>query len=93
MVKEVRATLVMNRCGRYLRFDQLDPPTVHDLVLRRRSDGHRPAVVMRDAKTHSPESPICPTILRWREGWPELSNGERPIERHDAQHRRGVTGH
>ena len=52
----VWAALVVDRCYRHTGFDQLDPPTVHDLVVRRGGNGHGPAEVMGDAETHATDS-------------------------------------
>ena len=42
-VEEVWAALVVDRRGRQAGLDQLDPPSVHDLVVGRGGDGHGPA--------------------------------------------------
>jgi len=55
-VEQVRATLMVDRRGRQIRLEQLDPPTVDDCVVRRRRDGHGPAEVMGDPKTHATDS-------------------------------------
>ena len=47
--------LVVDRCRTHPGFDQLDPPTVHDLVVGRRRDRDRPAEVIEDAQTHGPK--------------------------------------
>src|SRR5580692_6551070 len=47
---------MVNRCAGYTGLDQLDPPTVHDAIVRRGSDGHGPAKVMGDAKTHTTDT-------------------------------------
>ena len=66
-VKEVCAALVVDRCGRYAWLDQLDPAAVYDPVVRRGRDGHAPAVMMGDAKTHAADSATgstfrCPVL-------------------------------
>jgi hypothetical protein len=58
-VEEVRASFVVNRCGRNTGLNQLDPPTVHDPVIRRGRDGHGPAKVMGDAKAHASILPFA----------------------------------
>ena len=55
-VEEVGAALVVDRRRRQTGLDQLDPPTVHDLVVRRGRDGHGPAEVMGDAEAHATDS-------------------------------------
>ena len=55
-VKEVWTALVVDRRRRHTGLDQLDPPTVHDLVVRRGRDGHGPAEVMGDAEAHATDS-------------------------------------
>ena len=49
--------LVVNRCRRHAGFDQLDPPAVHDLVVRRRRHRNRPAEMIRNAHTHVADYP------------------------------------
>jgi hypothetical protein len=44
---------VFYRCRRHTGFEQLDPPTIHDLVLVRRGDSHGPAEMMSDSHTHA----------------------------------------
>ena len=48
----MRAALVVDRRRRHPGLDQLDPPTVDDLVIRRGRDRHGPAEVMSDPETH-----------------------------------------
>jgi hypothetical protein len=57
-VKQVRASLVVDGCRRNTGLDQLNPSAVDDPVIGRGRDGHRPAVVMCDAKTHAIDSAI-----------------------------------
>jgi hypothetical protein len=57
-MEKMGASLVMDRRGRETGLDQVDPPTVHDLVVRRSRDGHGPAVVMGDAESHAADSAI-----------------------------------
>ena len=52
-VHRVWAADVMDRCRRQTRFDQLDSPTIHDLVLSRGGHAHRPAEVVHEAETHT----------------------------------------
>ena len=59
-VEQVWAALVVDRRRRQARFDQLDPPAVDDLVIRRGRDGHGPAEVMGDAETHADPDPRTP---------------------------------
>ena len=54
----MRASLVVNRRDGYAGFDQLDPATVYDRMVRRGSYGYGPAKVMSDAKTHAPILPF-----------------------------------
>jgi hypothetical protein len=58
----VWAACVVDRCRRHTGLDQLDPPTIHDGVVRRRSDGHGPAEVMGDAETHATNSASGHTV-------------------------------
>ncbi len=44
--------VVVHRRGGDARFDQLDPPPIHDLVVSVRRHGNGPAEVIRDAQTH-----------------------------------------
>ena len=44
--------LVVNRCRRHAGFNQLDAPTVHDLVVGRRGHGYGPAEMIGDSQTH-----------------------------------------
>ena len=44
---------MVDRRRRHAGFDQLDPPAVHDLVVRRRADGHGPPEMVRDPQTHA----------------------------------------
>jgi hypothetical protein len=43
-------------------FDQLDPPAVDDLVVRRRRHGDGPAEMVRDAQAHLVNCPLLRTI-------------------------------
>ncbi|MFN2506776.1 MAG: hypothetical protein ABR540_21615 [Acidimicrobiales bacterium] len=43
----------MDRRRRHAGFDQLDPPTVHDLVVGRGRDCHGPAEMMGNAQAHA----------------------------------------
>jgi len=56
----VGAAQVMDRSGRKIGLDQLDPPPVDDLVICRGRDGHGPTEVMRDAETHGADSASRP---------------------------------
>ena len=47
------ATLVVDWCSWQSGLDQLDSPTVDHLEVRRGRDGHGPAEVMTDAKSHT----------------------------------------
>ena len=58
----VWAALMVDRCRRHTGFDQLDSPTVHDLVVRRGDNGHCPAEVMGDAETHATDSAPVPYL-------------------------------
>ena len=44
--------VVVNRCRRHARFDQLDAAAVYDLVIGRHRHRHRPAKVIGDAHAH-----------------------------------------
>jgi hypothetical protein len=61
------AALVVDRRRRHTGLDQLDPPTIHDLVVRRGRDSHRPAEVVGDAEAHASKSATSHTLARRRQ--------------------------
>jgi hypothetical protein len=55
-VEEMGSAHVMDRCRGQAGFDQLDPPTVNDLVISRRGHNDGPAEVVGDAESHANDS-------------------------------------
>jgi hypothetical protein len=60
-MQEVCAAIMMNRRGGKAGLDQLQPPTVHYLMIVRGRHGHGPAEMVGNAEVHVP-------IMSWRSG-------------------------